>query len=248
MREDIEEVLASAGEMLKRLIQAEARAKQLGDAHGLSRTDAQIGLGQLRVALDYLAVDVDRVLYGGANSARVRVNRDALYFPFGDDQGVTNRLKKMYQDLDVVAPVLYHLFFSVQKSRAGSDWLEILCRLNNRNKHAELGKHERTGGSETFAVGQMLALPKNLGGARIQMAGNTFNGRPIEPPGRTILLTGELTHERLAAQFPHLTIRHHKTGETFMLAGTNWEVVKLLQVAYNAVRKLADSMMSELNI
>lgn len=243
MREDVEEVLKSADQMLERLKLADAKSKQTGDV-SLSRTDAQIALGQLRTALDYMAVGVDTVLYNGSNAARMQTGRDKLYFPYGDDAGVAKRLAKMYRDLDTTAPKINALFFTVQKAATGSDWLEVVCKLNNRNKHAALVKHERTGGSPRLNIGGLFSFDGN---SNVRMSGNTLNGVPLEAGG-SVSFNSSDPLEKIAAAFPTVQVTRNKVGEKFILAGTKWEVVTLIETACNGVGHFAVDLMRELGV
>jgi len=244
MREDIEEVLVAADEVIARLKNQEALVKN-DQATGLRKTDVKSALEHLRSVLDYVAVGVDNVLYGGANGLRLNKQRQHVYFPYGTQAFVDSKLKKLYGDLDVVAPKIYALVHSIQEHATGSDWLEVMCGQVNKHKHAGLSKHAATGGREAMTLGHnSIRIDRT---SQVTIRGGSYGGVQM-PSDRAVTIRGDMSVEQARAKIPWLPVRKGMTDQSISIAGTNWEVVSLLSTARAGIGRVALEVMSELSV
>ncbi len=244
MRDDIGEILAKADELIAGIAGQYAFATRTGELKGVSKIDVKMTLEQLRSVLDYLAIDVDTVLYQGQNVARTG---HRIYFPYNADiKRVESSLKKQYLDLDVQSPAIQDLIHSVQSYRQGSDWLNVLCTQTNGHKHSGLTKHEpKSKGHGGLVVGNNAVL---LGpGASATFTDCVFDGVPVGW-GAPVTLHGDMSAQYASTIAVGIPMRRVAAGYVCFLAGTKWDVLDLLTRARHEIGTVSEAILKELGI
>jgi hypothetical protein len=235
MRDELNEILAACDKQLVDLRAEYQQARSDPSVDGVSRVAVKIALEQLRSVLDYLAWAIHERALSGSPDAKV-------YFPFGKEEQVRVHIKRVFPGL---SPSLTALLESVQAHRQGSDWLTVLCKQTNINKHKGLSKQERTA-QHTVHIGGAFEIGP---GIEAHMWGNVANGVPVEPVGRKVVVRSDMPVEQLRSKFnPRILVKRSVDGYTFRLDGTKWDALHLLEVARERIGDLADSVCGELRL
>ncbi len=129
-------------------------------------------LEHLRSCLDYFAMDIYEVINNHNPKQKV-------YFPYGE------RIEAFKQNLNHNGlgklakknKELYDVIESVQPFRSEDDWLLILCKLTNENKHTQLTQQERVDGIALSQNGNLLIVVDDA--STVMFENLSINEEPI---------------------------------------------------------------------
>lgn len=139
------------------VIEAEIR-KAIGDidVQSVLKPKVKSCMEHLRSCLDYFAKDVYETVIGGNHTHKV-------YFPYGEENKTFKlRLNQTgLKKLEGKNKEVYDIIESIQPFRNGDNWLVVLCKLTNENKHSQLTPQERLDGMALSGNGKPYIVVDN---------------------------------------------------------------------------------------
>lgn len=190
----------------------------------------------LRSALDYMAHDIYEACCQPVRRARGQPDPKNIYFPYG--RTVTDfksGIDSSLPGLPDACPAIYSLLVSIQPFEAGDNWLYDLCSILNKKKHDRLTEQVRTE-SETHTV-------KGRHGS-VTIPVNNPNAKVVSVPGavKVFGVPAEFRQDGIWTP-PSSELKHIcTTWVAFTFAGTDVNVIDLLNKAVESINKFADEL------
>lgn len=190
----------------------------------------------LRSGLDYMAHDIYEACCQPKRLASGLSDPKNIYFPYGrTENDFKSGVGSSLPGLDKASPPVYDLLLSIQPFTCGDNWLYELCFILNEKKHDRLTEQVRTE-TETHTV------QSPQGSVTIPV--NNPNMKVVSMPGavKTFGVPAEFRQDGIYTA-PSLDLKHiHTTWVGFTFAGTDVNVIGLLNKAVAGIRQFADSL------
>ena len=233
-KSDIDAILLAATQQYETVRQDYERA--LRDKSLDLRVPVKNIMENLRSALDYMAHDIYELCCQSTRAASGQPDPRSIYFPYGMTEvdfkaGVGSSLP----DLASIRPDVYKLLISIQPFFCGDAWLYDLCAILNEKKHDRLKAQERLE-SETYTV------ESQNGSVTIPV--NNPNFKVTSRPGAVKIsgVPAEFREDGIHTA-PSDTLKHARTKwVAFIFAGTNVNVIDLLNKAIAGIKSLAEEL------
>jgi len=190
----------------------------------------------LRSALDYMAHDIYEACCQPSRIANGLPDPKNIYFPYGrTNNDFTSGVGSSLPGLDTASPPVYDLLLSIQPFTCGDNWLYELCFILNEKKHDRLTEQVRTE-TETHTV------QGSQGSVTIPV--NNPSVEVVSRPGAVKIfgIPAEFRQDGIHTA-PSPGLKHIRTTWVgFTFAGTDVNVIGLLNKAVAGVRQFSDSL------
>jgi hypothetical protein len=190
----------------------------------------------LRSALDYMAHDIYEVCCQPIRKKSGLPDPFNIYFPYGrTEPDFKSRIGSSLPGLATTCPPVYDLLISIQLFACGDKWLYDLCSILNENKHDRLTEQVRT-------ENQTHTVQGPYGSVTIPV--NNPNIKVISKPGAVKIFGVQAEfRENGIYTLPSKELKHIRTTwVAFTFAGTDTNVIDLLNKAVIGVKKFADDL------
>jgi len=189
-----------------------------------------------RSALDYMAHDIYEACCKPTRMASGLPDPQNIYFPYGQtEREFKSGVGSSLPGLATASPAVYELLVSIQPFACSDNWLYGLCLILNENKHDRLTEQVRTE-NQTHTVESphgRVAIPVNNPSAKVV-------SRP--GAGKIFDVPAEFRVDGIYTP-PYSELKHVRTTwVAFTFAGTDVNVINLLNKAVTSVKKFADDL------
>ena len=234
MKADVDELMQLVDEAIGRVRSHYQIAMRDPTQASAPRALFKSALDQLRSALDYVALEI-------SVKALHRSPATRTYFPYAIKEAFFGeRVGQQLPGLAEISPAIYDVIRQAHAfGSAESGWLAALCRLTAENKHVGLTKQVRRDRNILRVAGNAFAFGPG--------AGATFEN---------CIVDGELLHGRVLADDPIEVTRaalggrihadHVRVGVSFIVQGTTWDALSLLDVARRRTHEIASAVEVEI--
>jgi len=190
----------------------------------------------LRSALDYMAHDIYEACCQPKRAANGQPDPMNIYFPYGrTEHDFKSGAGSSLPSLNTASPAVYQLLVSIQPFACGDNWLYELCSILNEEKHDRLTEQVRT---ET----QTHTVQGPHGSITIPV--NNPNLKVVSKPGAVKIfgVPAEFREDGIHTA-PSADLKHVRTTWVgFTFAGTDVNVIGLLNKAVSGVKKISDEL------
>lgn len=201
------------------------------------RVPVKNAMENLRSALDYMAHDIYEACCQPKRAANGLPDPKNIYFPYGrTENDFKSGAGRSLPALDTASPLVYKLLVSIQPFTCGDDWLYQLCSILNEKKHDRLTEQVRTE-TQTHTV-------QNRQGSTMTIPVNNPNAKVISKPGAVEIfgVPAEFREDGIYTA-PSPDLQHIRTiWVGFLFAGTDVNVIGLLNKAVTGVTKIAEEL------
>lgn len=185
----------------------------------------------LRSALEYSAQDI---------WASYTKKKNSVYFPYGkDEKSFALSVKKNLPALKDQSPVVFNLIENLQPYKSGDDWLYVLCKHTNFNKHNRLsGQVRRNSSNSAMRLGNIIRME---GEGAIQFENCYVNDKPMSRNNTFILSSSRKVSEMSAELSMHVPLVREFDWVEFELENSVYDIMKLISKShFNISRFVAE--------
>lgn len=221
------------------LISAEyERAKSDEDVAMILRPKIKTCIESLRSVLDYAAIDI-RLSY--------TKKKNKVYFPYGatEEEFIKNVSVGMH-GFKEHSPAAYSLVESLQPYRYGSDWLVVLCKRANFNKHNRLSSQKRV--NSPAATTTLGGLVKNHGSSTATFLNCYVDGLPLAKNGTLIMSPRHRVAEIEKQLFVPLAVSREYEWVEFEIDGSSHDALKLITVSHTEISNFISELKKILTV
>jgi hypothetical protein len=176
----------------------------------------------LRSALEYSAQDI------WASYTR---KKNSVYFPYGkDEKCFTSSVNKNLPALKEQAPEVFNLVENLQPHKSGDDWLYVLCKHTNFNKHNRLsGQVRKNSSASSMRLGNVIRVE---GEGSMAFVNCYVNDQPMSKNETFILSSTRKVSEMSAELSSHVPIVREFEWVEFELEGSVYDIMKIISKSH----------------
>mgnify|MGYP005994483239 CR=1 FL=1 len=231
MNTDVTELIEYSQVLLSELSIISEQASQTNNATYLAKPKVKSCADQLRTVLDFCAIDIRSAIIGNNSSKNV-------YFPYGKcEESAIKNINNAFPNLERKNIAIYKLIKELQKNSEGIYWLDLLCKLNNENKHHKLSEQVKQGVKPYLSIDEEIKVGKG----KLIFYPATQEDKEIE-----ISLTSDIGKIRNRLHSKAIELKYDKYEFYVVIKGNKVPIITFYKEAIKRINKFSIALYKEL--